>query len=115
RGADHAGCDQDEQLALLDRVDLRAEGGAENRYVLEERDAAVGRRPLVADSATQDERLVVAEHHGRLHFALDDAPRARVPLARPDDNETLVLRSEEHTTELQSLTNLVCSRLLACE
>src|SRR5262249_61743344 len=39
------------------------------------------------------------EHRRRPHAAGPDAPRAR-------------LRSEEHTSELQSLTNLVCRLLL---
>src|SRR5262249_59310270 len=49
--------------------------------------------------------------HLRRDLRLDHParPRARAAI---DDRAILVLRSEEHTSELQSLTNLVCRLLL---
>src|SRR5260370_18123759 len=46
---------------------------------------------------------------------LDDAIRAAIELhdlPAPDDGNTSVVRSEEHTSELQSHLNLVCRLLL---
>src|SRR5258705_1726991 len=50
-------------------------------------------------------RAGAAEPLGVLH---DHAPR----LARPDRIEPRLVRSEEHTSELQSLRHLVCRLLL---
>src|SRR5205823_11328860 len=60
-------------------------------------DAVVARRAALAEAARSD------------RHASDPAPRQREP---PDDDRLLRRRSEEHTSELQSLAYLVCRLLL---
>src|SRR5438046_5588582 len=65
----------------------------------------VARRELRIEADSQlDERRQQAVHvHGAAVLAID---------ARDDLQQRALARSEEHTSELQSLTNLVCRLLL---
>src|SRR5437016_7013367 len=81
---------------------------------------------IACDSASRSEIVVPLLHEGRLLgvFDLDSPEPARfdsddatgltllvTQLLQKSDWSWLLIRSEEHTSELQSLTNLVC-RLL---
>src|SRR5258706_2813716 len=58
----------------------------------------------------------VGSRRNRRRGARRDFPRGREPQAvRAKCRATNALRSEEHTSELQSLTNLVCRLLLEKE
>src|SRR5437016_8645653 len=74
----------------------------------------------VADEKIQQKRFPrarAAENHGVRDVAVMEVQKVRRVVVRFQDREILllemaVLRSEEHTSELQSLTNLVCRLLL---
>src|SRR2546427_8704306 len=63
-----------------------------------------GDRPAAHDPRGPDE-------HPRRHPVPDAAPRMTLPLSFPPQH-ALLARSEEHTSELQSQSNLVCRLLL---
>src|SRR5439155_691096 len=75
RGAEHPRSDEQEELGLLDQPILEAEEVAEDRDVLQERNATVGDGDLVLDEAAEDERLIVDQHQRRLGLTLDDGQR----------------------------------------
>src|SRR5690349_23064313 len=70
------------------------------------------------DSAGLDPaiRETLERHRGRRHVVLCTSPKVRVPTALGLFNPAIVipdwLRSEEHTSELQSRRDLVCRLLL---
>src|SRR5438093_3344882 len=70
------------------------------------RDAIVDPRPGV----TRDRHFGAAEWNGRRFWLVDTG--GMVPGAEDQLNRAIRTRSEEHTSELQSLTNLVCRLLL---
>src|SRR2546430_12092860 len=75
-------------------------------------DGGGGEREAETDSGQGVGRPVGAEHHARRGDEQDDDERRRPhqpPRRRP---EALRERSEEHTSELQSQSNLVCRLLL---
>src|SRR5262249_27669539 len=74
-----------------------------DRMLGAERHVLVG---AVPDTVTDDRRITVV-HAQRLEAAVGDGPAVRHRDDGGDDR-----RSEEHTSELQSLTNLVCRLLL---
>src|SRR5690606_28732370 len=55
-----------------------------------------------------------AEHSNMIKRLTEEDPELRMPYNAPklDDSEIEILRSEEHTSELQSRENLVCRLLL---
>src|SRR5258706_5971830 len=54
----------------------------------------------------------IAQEASARSITLVKDERRQLPLGVPRDTPVLYLRSEEHTSELQSLTNLVCRLLL---
>src|SRR5437016_11403792 len=69
--------------------------------------------PISRDAKVHHLHLAGARHHdvSRLDIAVDDPGAVRLR-ERDADRARKLHRSEEHTSELQSLTNLVCRLLL---
>src|SRR3989475_4856684 len=67
--------------------------------------------PKAADRIAGRLQTIAAQHQWALSIRTDSAALADADLAIADSAGTLV-RSEEHTSELQSQSNLVCRLLL---
>src|SRR5437016_10201469 len=66
--------------------------------------------PRAPDAAHGDHRLSGAARRG--HHRTRERPAAPAARSHQGERPTFARRSEEHTSELQSLTNLVCRLLL---
>src|SRR5437016_10058340 len=74
-------------------------------------------RSYDVDGDGAEDLLIPSGRGGTLAYYRNDHGRLvrvdlHLPPARYDETTVLPLRSEEHTSELQSLTNLVCRLLL---
>ena len=56
--------------------------------------------------------VFIQSGNGTVHFGGEMIGQSNVPGARINDGAQISIRSEEHTSELQSLVNLVCRLLL---
>src|SRR5438093_1746268 len=102
----------DEYIAVLsrlqDRVPPRPFGVIKRRI---ERQPFMEGRPLAEVFAEFDEQPIAAASLAQVHRArLHDGREVAVKVQYPGIES--IVRSEEHTSELQSLTNLVCRLLL---
>src|SRR2546427_8773866 len=69
-------------------------------------------RSQIAEVTAPDSRSVVVRFKSLYPYALMDAAEGNVLPARAYEKIPLAERSEEHTSELQSQSNLVCRLLL---
>src|SRR2546427_9519502 len=73
---------------------------------------ALGTTAMVKPSLAASFRRSWPRGAGRTSPARPTSPKARNPLGRARPRRLEVMRSEEHTSELQSQSNLVCRLLL---
>ena len=65
-----------------------------------------------ASTGSYDVKIVTGRGYGPVTGSRDDIYSAQVTLGVKDGDTGVIFRSEEHTSELQPLTNLVCPLLL---
>src|SRR5205823_4139487 len=63
------GSDEDDQVGLLARFGIAAEGMSEQREVAENRNLGVAVADVILDEAAEDERIAAGNHHASLHLA----------------------------------------------
>src|SRR5690606_41922226 len=64
------------------------------------------------DGATTFSKIVSIEYQGSLAFSISPNPATNKIIVRGNNITRVEIRSEEHTSELQSRENLVCRLLL---